>query len=142
MGRKPYFRRLRRYPMQKLACFQRVKAMSLFHQKIHDQLEDTFDVLESVAIGLCHTDRVEYALMCVGMNCPLECILWFAPSFRKASRASCCVHLAASCSLNPLHMASQLQQCSCFHVLNKDHWPGWPTHRSGSGTELRLFGER
>ena len=28
-------------------------------------------------------------------HCPSERVLWFAPSFRKASRASCCIHLAA-----------------------------------------------
>ena len=79
------FRRLRRHPTQKLA----------FHKKIQDQLEDTFDVLESIAIGLFCADQVKHVLMGVGMNCPSVRILLFPPSFRMASRASCCVHLAA-----------------------------------------------
>ena len=56
------FRGFRRHPTQKLACLQRVKATSSFHQKIHNQLEDTFDVLESIAIGLFCADRVEHVL--------------------------------------------------------------------------------
>ena len=92
------------YEGQKLVCLQRVKAMSSFHQKIHDQLEDTFDVLESIAIGLFCADRVKHVLMGVGMNCPSERVLWFAPSFRKASRASCCIHLTAMTRYVPLAM--------------------------------------
>ena len=49
---------------------------------------DTFDGSKSLANGLFYVDRVKHALMSVGMNYPLERILLFAPSFRKASRAS------------------------------------------------------
>ena len=44
MGENHIFRRLRRFPMQKLVCLQLVKQHLLFQQKIHDQFQDTFVV--------------------------------------------------------------------------------------------------
>ena len=49
------------------------------------------DKMESVVNGPFCVDRVKHALMSVGMNCPSERVLLFAPSFRKASRTSRCI---------------------------------------------------
>ena len=51
-------------------------------------MQDTFDGSESLVNGPSHADRVKHVLMSVGMNYPSERVLLFAPSFRKASRAS------------------------------------------------------
>ena len=70
MGENHIFRRLRRFPTQKLACLQRVKAMSIVPTKDPRSIPRYFCCFDDIANGLSYVDRVQHALMCVGMKLP------------------------------------------------------------------------
>ena len=84
------FRRLRRFPTQKLACLQRVKAISIVPTKDPRSIPRCFCCFDDIANGLSCVDRVQHALMCVGMKLPTEADFVFCFIFQKASRASRC----------------------------------------------------
>ena len=66
---------------------------------------------ESIANGLPCADRVQHALMCVGMKLPVEADFVVCFIFQKASRALRCVRPLLSCTLCRLlcHSSFSLQ---------------------------------
>ena len=63
--------------------FNERKQYLLFQQKIHDQLPRYFCCFDDIANGLSYVDRVQHALMCVGMKPPIEADFVFCFIFQR-----------------------------------------------------------
>ena len=90
VGENHIFLCLRRFPTQKSACLQRVKAISIAPTKDPRSNLKYFCCFDDIANGLSYVDRVQHVLMCVGMKLPTEADFVFCFINQKAWRTSRC----------------------------------------------------